>query len=245
VRSIDLNVDLGEGGSQDGPLIALASSANIACGGHAGDAVTMREAVAACVRARVAVGAHPGYEDRGNFGRLPLDVAPETAGNMVGRQVARMAEVAAEAGLRLHHVKPHGALYTQADLDPVLARAVVAAVARVAPGCGFYVPPGGELELAGQQAGLVVRAEGFVDRAYGADGRLVPRGADGAVIDDVGQAVAQALGIVLHDRVRTITGAWLPLRAATLCVHGDGGRAVEILAAARKELAAHGIGIMA
>lgn len=245
MRSIDLNVDLGEGGSQDGPLIALASSANIACGGHAGDAAMMREAVAACVRAGVAVGAHPGYEDRENFGRIQLDVAPETAGDMVGRQVARMASIAAEAGVTLHHVKPHGALYTGADLDPALAGAVAAAVARVVPGCGFYVPPDGELAVAGHEAGLVVRAEGFVDRAYGADGRLVSRSEPGAVIDDVGQAVAQALGIVLHERVRTTTGAWLPLRAATLCVHGDGGRAVEILAAARRELAAHGIGIMA
>jgi len=240
MRRIDLNADLGEGGSQDAALIALASSANIACGGHAGDESTMRAAIDACHAAGVAIGAHPGYEDRAHFGRRPLQLAPAAVTAMVARQVGRLAQMTP-----LQHVKPHGALYTQADRDPTLAAAVAEGVAGVAPACLFYVPPGGELAAAGAGAGLHVRAEGFADRRYAVNGSLVPRGEAGAVIADAGTAVAQALQIACEGRVRTVAGNWCALPAETLCVHGDGAHVLEILRAVRQALMDAGFEIRA
>ena len=182
MRTIDLNADLGEGGSQDAALIALASSANIACGGHAGNDDTMRAAIDGCISAGVAIGAHPGYEDRENFGRRPMDLEPAAVAELVSRQIGRFAKLAARAGAEIHHVKPHGALYHQADHDPALAAAVAESVMCLLPGCGFYVPPAGALAVAGEAAGLDVWAEGFVDRRYQENGALVPRGEPGAVI---------------------------------------------------------------
>jgi UPF0271 protein len=245
MRSIDLNADLGEGGSHDAELTALASSANIACGGHAGDETTMRNAIEACLVHGTAIGAHPGYEDPAHFGRRPLDLAPAAVEDLVSRQVERIAEIAARAGAEVHHIKPHGALYNQADRDPGLAAAVAAGVRKILPGRGFYVPPSGALAAAGKAAGLVVRAEGFADRRYLENGWLVPRGECGAVIEDIGSAVAQALEIARDHRVRAISNTLIPLMAKTLCVHGDGLDAVELLTAVRHALEAAGFTIRA
>lgn len=238
---IDLNVDLGEGGNEDAALIALASSANIACGGHAGDEMTMRAAIQAALEAGVAVGAHPGYEDRENFGRRALDLPLEEVTEMVARQVRRLMEIAAPLGAEIHHVKPHGALYLQADRDAALAGAVVAGVKKWRPGCAFYVPPGGELARAGKCGGLQVVPEGFVDRRYGENGDLLPRAEPGAVIEDQSAAIAQAASIAWHQRVVSASGTVIPLPAATLCVHGDGSHAVATLRAVRNALESTGI----
>jgi UPF0271 protein len=242
--SIDLNVDLGEGGAEDAALIGLASSANIACGGHAGDDTTMRKAIRAARDAGVAVGAHPGYEDREHFGRRALDVPPGVVREMVSRQLGRMREIAAELGAEIRHVKPHGALYLQAHRDAALAAAVVDGVKEGLPGCAFYVPPGGELAGAGERGGLRVIAEGFVDRRYGASGDLLPRGAPGAIIEDLEAAIAQARNIALHGRVTADSGESMPLSVATLCVHGDGRHAAATLRAVRAALEAAGIAIL-
>ena len=238
--TIDLNADLGEGGANDAALIALASSANIACGGHAGDEETMRAAIAACLAAGVAIGAHPGYEDREHFGRREMPMEPAAVAEMVVRQVSRLAAL---AGGAIHHVKPHGALYNQADRDRSLAEAVAEGVVRSAPGCEFYVPPGGALAAAGEAAGLIVRPEGFADRRYRENGTLVPRGEPGAVIEDADEAVAQALQIACAARVETVAGAWFPLPARTLCVHGDSPQSVALLRAVRATLEAAGFTI--
>lgn len=238
--TIDLNADLGEGGSQDAALIALVSSANIACGGHAGDESTMRAAIDACLAAGVAIGAHPGYEDREHFGRRALEISPAAVTDLVVRQVARLAEMTT-----LHHVKPHGALYNQANRDPILAAAVVEGVASVVPGCQFYAPPGGALAAAAKIAGLRLRAEGFADRRYTESGDLVPRDKAGAMIEEVGEAVAQAMQIACKGRVETTAGTWFPLPAQTLCVHGDSLHAVETLRAVRQALIAAGIKLQA
>jgi 5-oxoprolinase (ATP-hydrolysing) subunit A len=243
-RAIDLNADLGEGGTRDVWLLPLLSSANIACGGHAGDAQTMRLTVAACMQAGVAVGAHPGYEDPGNFGRRMLVMPAADVLEMVARQVGRLAAVAADAGARVRHVKPHGALYHQADLDPALAAAVAEAAARVLPGCGFFVPPDGALAAAGRQAGLRVVAEGFADRRYAADGQLVARSEPASVIEGIDDAVAQAMEIACGRRVRTADGSFRPLPAETLCVHGDNPQALEILQAVRQALLRAGLAIL-
>lgn len=244
MRSIDLNVDLGEGGEHDGELIALASSANIACGGHAGDESTMRCAIACCLANGVAIGAHPGYEDPGHFGRRALELRPSEIEELVCRQVIRLAEIAARESAPVHHVKPHGVLYNQADRNPEIASAVVDGVKRILPGCGFYVPPGGALATAGRAAGLRVTGEGFADRSYQDDGSLVPRGQAGAVIEDIETAVAQALRIACEGRVTTASGAIIPLAARTLCVHGDGAQAVLLLRAVRGALEQAGFAIV-
>lgn len=245
MRTIDLNADLGEGGSQDAALIALASSANIACGGHAGDDETMQNAIEAALAAGVAIGAHPGYEDPEHFGRRALNLGAAEVTDLVSRQVERLAKLAAQAGAEIHHVKPHGALYNQADRDLDLAAAVAEGARRIVPGCRFYVPPAGALAAAGTAAGLSVIAEGFVDRRYQENGALVPRGETNAVIGDIEAAVAQALKIACERRVLTVANTWLPLPAETLCVHGDGAEAVAMLRAVRQALEAAGFRIRA
>lgn len=228
MRSIDLNADLGEGGTQDAALLALVSSANIACGGHAGDEETMRRSIELALASGVAIGAHPGYEDREHFGRLAMTLPLEEVTSLVRRQLEKLAALANEAGATLHHVKPHGALYNQACRDPLLAAAVVAGVS---PGLILYALPNSALSGAGRAAGLTVCAEGFADRRYRDDGSLMPRGEPGAVIKDVDAAVAQALAIASNGEVRT------------LCVHGDGATAVAILQALRPKLAAAGLAV--
>lgn len=245
MRHIDLNADLGEGGSQDAALIALASSANIACGGHAGDETTMRHSIEASLAAGVAIGAHPGYEDPEYFGRRPLDLGPAAVADLVSRQIERLAVLAARAGAEIHHVKPHGALYTQADVSPDLAAAVTTGVCRVLPGCGFYAPPGGALAAAGRAAGLSVHGEGFIDRRYQENGVLVPRGEPGAVIEDLESSVAQAMELACKQQVRTVGNTLLHLPAETLCVHGDGTQAVALLRYVRMALESAGFTISA
>lgn len=231
MRSIDLNADLGEGGTEDEALLALVTSANIACGGHAGDEETMRRSIKNALACGVAIGAHPGYEDREHFGRLAMTLPLEKVTDLVRRQVNKLFTLASEAGARLHHVKPHGALYNQAARDPLLAAAVVEGIARVSPDLILYAQPKSALAEAGRAAGLTVRAEGFADRRYRDDGSLMPRGEPGAVIKDVDAAVAQAIDIAS-------TGA-----VETLCVHGDGVTAVAILRALRGKLGEAGLAV--
>ncbi len=240
MRTIDLNADLGEGGADDAELIALVTSANIACGGPAGDEETMRMAIEACWLAGVAIGAHPGYADREHFGRRPISLLPSQVKDLVATQLACFLEIARRVRAHVHHVKPHGALYHQADHDPQLAEAVAAATAEILPRCIFYTPPGGMMAAAASHAGLKVRAEGFMDRRYAENGALVPRGEPGAVITDLPLAVAQALQIACEQRVQTAQGTWLSLPAETLCVHGDSPYAVAILREARTALVAAG-----
>lgn len=243
MRHIDLNADLGEGGLQDAALIAVASSANIACGGHAGDETTMRRAIEAALTFRVAIGAHPGYEDPQHFGRRPLDLGAAAVADLVSRQIERLAVLAARAGAKIHHVKPHGALYTQASGSPELAAGVAAGVRRILPGCGFYAPPGGPLAAAGSAAGLSVHGEGFIDRRYLEDGTLVPRDVAGAVIEDLESAVAQAMEIACKQQVSTVANTRFHLHAATLCVHGDGIQALALLQTLRQQLESVGFTI--
>jgi len=226
---VDLNADLGEGGSEDEALLGLVSSANIACGGHAGDERTMRRALELAMAAGVAIGAHPSYEDREHFGRRALVLPLDKVTDLIRRQVGKLAELAAEAGARLNHVKPHGSLYNQADRDAALAAAVVEGIVSISPELILYAPPSGKLAAAGRAAGLTVRAEGFADRRYLEDGSLMPRAEPGAVISNVDDAVAQARAIISNGKVETV------------CVHGDGPTAVAILRTLRGALEADGL----
>jgi 5-oxoprolinase (ATP-hydrolysing) subunit A len=231
MRVIDLNADLGEGGTDDAALLALVSSANIACGGHAGDDETMRRTINLARASGVAIGAHPGYEDRENFGRVALVLPLKEITALVRRQVEKLASFASDAGGRIHHVKPHGALYNQASRDLLLAAAVVKGVTAISPDLILYALPNSALADAGRAAGLTVWHEGFADRRYRDDGSLMPRGEPGAVIKDVETAVAQALEIASGGTVET------------LCIHGDGSTAVAMLRAIRAELGEAGFAV--
>jgi UPF0271 protein len=221
MRRIDLNADLGEGGTDDAALLALVTSCNIACGGHAGSDEIMRRTVELANSAGVSIGAHPGYEDRENFGRREMTLSLQAVTDLVARQVEKLAGF---AGGQLHHVKPHGALYNQANRNDLLAGAVVEGVMGISPTLMLYAPPSGALAKAARAAGFVVRPEGFADRRYRTDGSLVPRSEPGAVISDIDEAVAQALELASGGVIET------------LCVHGDGARAVEMLRAIRFHL---------
>lgn len=239
-RSIDLNADLGEGSPHDAALMALASSVNIACGGHAGDAGSIRSAIARAVAAGCAIGAHPGYEDPGHFGRRPLALPPAEVAAQLTRQLERFLAIATECGVPIHHVKPHGALYLQACGDPELAATVAGTIAGLLPGTMLYAPAGSGLQHAAIQAGLRPVAEAFADRRYRADGTLVPRSHPAAVLGDPEQALAQALRISRQGEVVTIDGTCIPMPARTLCVHGDGPETLTLLRRLREQLLADG-----
>jgi UPF0271 protein len=238
--SVDLNCDLGEGAGQDAALMPLITSANIACGAHAGDAATMGATVALARQHRVAIGAHPGFEDRAGFGRTerPLDAAE--AVRLVATQVARLAEI---AGAELRHVKLHGALYNQVSREPVLAAAVAAELARAWPRLAVFALAESAFARAARAAGLSVAEEVFADRTYRRDGSLTPRAQPGALIADEAAAVAQVLRLVRDGAVVATDGATVALRADTICLHGDGAHAVAFARRLRKELAAAGVAV--
>jgi len=244
-RTIDLNGDVGEGFGpyaigRDRDLIPLLSSANIACGFHAGDPRTMRETVERCIEAGVAVGAHPGLPDRAGFGRRALALTAQEAADDLLYQLGALDAFVRAAGGRIRHVKLHGALYHMADRSEALAEAVAQAVRRFDPAIGLFVPPDGLLERAARAAGLKTAAEAFADRRYGADGRLLPRGSAGAVLERPEEAAAQALDIASRGVVRTADGGTAEVRAGTLCIHGDSPGAPEIAAAVRRALEREG-----
>lgn len=238
---IDLNCDLGEGSGQDADLMRWVTSANIACGAHAGDASTMRATVRLANRHGVSVGAHPGYADRENFGRLEQRRAPEEVYRLVLAQTQLLLQIAADEGVRVRHVKPHGALYNQAARDGGLAAAVAKAVTSADPNLILFGPGGSALVQAGEAEGLVVASEVFADRTYESDGSLTPRSRPGSVIEDPGAAVAQAIRLVTAGRVRATNGREIELRADTLCLHGDGVHAVAFAQGIAQALALAGV----
>ncbi len=242
---IDLNADLGEGNGDDAGLLEVVSSASVACGGHAGDRVSMYATSDAARRRRVRIGAHPSYEDRPNFGRLALDVSPAELERQVVRQLRALAMEAVRVGSSISFVKPHGALYHAMLANPGHAEAVVGAVAQWAPAMPVLGPPRSLfLKLAGE-AGLRPVAEGFADRAYTRDGTLVPRSLPGAVLQDVGAVVEQALLMATERRVRTVDGTVIELDVASICLHGDTSGSVLLARAVRVALEAADVEVAA
>lgn len=239
MRQIDFNCDLGEGCAGDARIIPLISSASIACGGHAGDARTMRDTVALCLQHGVAIGAHPSYEDREHFGRRELALPPAAIRDLVTRQLERFAEVCAQASAPLRHVKPHGALYNLAARDRDTAEAIAGAVHDFDPALRLFGLAGSQLTAAGEVAGLRVMHEVFAERAYDADGRLAPRGSPEAVIEDA--SLAQVRTLLRDGVVIARDGSRVPLRADTLCLHGDRPDAVAFARALRAALEDEGI----
>lgn len=244
MKSIDLNCDLGEGAGHDEALMGLITSANIACGGHAGDLDSMREAIKQARFHGVAIGAHPGYADREHFGRRELSLAPHEITEMVRAQIESMRSVARELGVPMIHVKPHGALYNQAAKHREIAEAVVAAIQAVDGQLRLFALSGSELILAGQKAGLSVANEVFVDRTYRGDGSLTSRKDAGALLEDVNDRVDQAMSMLCEGVVPTIDGTRVPIIADTICVHGDGANAVETVRELRAALTRAGVEIV-
>ncbi len=223
---IDLNADLGEGCGNDSALMPLISSANIACGFHAGDARTMQESVRLALAHGVAIGAHPSFPDRENFGRTAMQLPPETVYAQMLYQIGALAAIVRAEGSRLTHVKPHGMLYNQAAKQPPLAEAIARAVKSLDPGLMLVGLAGSELIHAGERYGLATREEVFADRGYLADGSLVPRSEPGALIEDDDEAVSRTLEMVLNGRVQSRDGVWATVNAQTVCLHGDGAHAL-------------------
>jgi 5-oxoprolinase (ATP-hydrolysing) subunit A len=250
MASVDLNADLGEGFGRyrfpaDEAILDIVSSANVACGFHAGDPVVIRHTVDEAARRGVAIGAHPGYPDLLGFGRRELAATPPEIEAYVIYQVGALQAFCTAAGTRLRFVKAHGALYNRAARDPAAADAIAHAVRVVDPGLAFLGLAGSELVKAARRAKLAVAEEAFIDRAYAADGTLLPRSHPGAVLHDPAVCVDRAARMVLDGLVEAVDGTMLPVRADSLCAHGDGPNAVELLTAVRKRLETAGVRIAA
>lgn len=237
---IDLNCDLGEGAGHDAELMPLITSANIACGAHAGDFATMQKTVALALRHGVAVGAHPGFPDRENFGRRKLALTPAEIRATVRAQMEALRTLSP-----LVHVKPHGALYNMAARDPVIAAAVADAVQEFDSALIVFAPAHSELSLAAHARGLRVANEIFADRTYRRDGSLTPRSEPDALISDEHAAAAQVLRMLREGVVRVGDGTNVAIRADTVCVHGDGASPGKFIRRLRAELAAAGVEICA
>jgi len=228
---------------QDAALMASITSANVACGFHAGDPGAMRETVALAKAHGVAVGAHPGFPDLVGFGRREMTATPQEVEDFVVYQVAALAGMAAAQGVSLQHVKAHGALYNMACRDRALAEAIARAVAMVDRKLILFGLPGSELLRAGEAAGLPVAAEVFADRAYERDGSLASRHKPGSVIHDRAAVVARAVRMVRDRDVVAVDGSVIPLEAQTICLHGDTPGAADLARAVRSGLEKAGVEI--
>lgn len=239
--AVDLNCDLGEGSGHDAELMPLVTSANIACGAHAGDEKTMRETVLAAKRSGAAIGAHPGFADREHFGRRELSLSASEIVTLVRDQVEALRRIASSAGATVTHVKPHGALYNLAARDAATADAVAEAVAGVDDRLWLYGLAGGELLEAGRARGLRVASEVFADRTYQPDGTLTPRTRPDALLHDASASVAQVMRMIRDHKVRALDGSDVRIEADTICLHGDGEGAVAFARALRAALAGAGV----
>ncbi len=244
-RSIDLNADLGEGQGFDDQLMGIISSASIACGGHAGDEGTMRATLMAAKRCNVVAGAHPGFVDRENFGRIKLDIAPEIVAQQVVEQVKTISQIADEVRHPIRYIKLQGALYNWASLDESFARTIFCALKASFPDLAIMALDNSVQLRVAAKMGLTTIAEAFVDRTYTDHGLLVDRSKAGAVIVDPEAALNQALGIVLDRFIRSQEGTLLPSHAQSLCLHGDNVAALDLARAVSKGLRGAGVNIQA
>ncbi len=248
--AIDLNCDMGESFGawtmgQDEAVLPFVTSANVACGFHAGDPQVMLATVRAAVRHGVKVGAHVALPDLQGFGRREMKLTPAEAHAFTLYQLGALDGVARACGAKLAHVKPHGALYNMAARDPALSAAIATAVAAFDRGLVLFGLAGGALVAAGRAAGLRVAEEAFADRSYEPDGQLTPRGIAGAVLSDPAAAAAQAVALATRGEVIARGGATVSLRADTICVHGDRVDAAALAGALREALAAAGLRVEA
>jgi len=244
--NIDLNCDLGEGQGDDAAILPFLTSTSVACGLHAGGPSVMRRTVDEAARLGVAVGAHPGFDDRARFGRVELALPAAELYDLTAYQIGALAVFVRRAGVAIAHVKAHGALYHLAARSAEAAQAIARATLETAGAVVFVGAPGSQMESAARDHGLAFAAEGFADRTYGDDGRLLPRSDPRALVDGDDAAVAtRAVEMVRGQRVPTAGGASLPMPMHTLCLHGDDPRAAGRARAIRSALEQAGLTVAA
>ncbi len=239
---VDLNADLGEGAGHDEELLTFVSSANISCGRHAGSAEMMRESIRAASERGVAVGAHPGFDDRENFGRREMELPGEEIYALVVSQLEAFRATAESLGVRAHHLKPHGALYNMAARSEEVADAIVRAVQKVDASLILYASAPSALSRLAEAAEVRIAREVFADRNYMPDGSLVPRGRPDALLHDAEKAANRVFGMLRDNTVRAIDGSEVRVEVDTICVHGDTPGAVQF--AQQLRLALHQMGIV-
>ncbi len=248
MKTIDLNCDLGEGvgigeDNGDAAIFPLISSANIACGFHAGNAQIMRRSVLLAKRYNVAIGAHPGTHDLQGFGRRAMDLSAEDVENLLLYQIGALDAFARAVGDKIRHIKPHGWLYNEASRNVTIAETIAGTVKGLNPQIILFGAAGSHLIAAAKKAQLPYAEEVFADRTYQNDGSLTPRSQPGSLISDPDQAALQCLDIVLKGKLKTAGGAEISLHADTICVHGDNPSVLSILKHVREELSRNGFQI--
>jgi 5-oxoprolinase (ATP-hydrolysing) subunit A len=241
--TIDLNCDMGEGMLTDAAIIPFISSANIACGYHAGDEATIRATIALCQRHNVAIGAHPGFDDKASVGRLPVHLSSADLYRLVWEQLEIMNKICTEMEATLHHVKPHGALYNMTAVDAAMSRTLAQAVFDFNPQLVYYGLSGSVMIREAEAMGLKTANEVFADRTYQDDGTLTPRSQSNALIDVEEVALKQVLQILNEKSVTATNGRVIPLRANTICLHGDGPHALILAGAIHRQLLSMGFSI--
>ncbi len=241
--TIDLNCDMAEGIGNEAELMPWISSANIACGYHAGNEELMKYTIELCQKYNVAVGAHPSFPDRENFGRTNMNLPTDKVYQLVAEQLQIIHKIAQQQGAQLHHVKPHGALYNMAAKDPVLARAIAKAVKDFDDRLIFYGLSQSVMIDEAQKLNLKTAQEVFADRTYQPDGSLTPRTQPNALITDESKALQQAIRLAKENRVASISGKQISLKADTICLHGDGAHAVAFAKLIHAQMISEKIGI--
>lgn len=242
-KTIDLNCDMGEGLDNDALLMPLISSANIACGFHAGNEDTMKRTIELAIHHNVAIGAHPGFPDQANFGRTEMVLSEQQLFDLMTEQIYLLKKMTESFGRKIHHVKPHGALYNMAARDREMARIIAASIKSVDASYILYGLSSSKLISEAAALELRTAAETFADRTYQKDGSLTPRTLPGAMIEKAADSLQQVLQMVGDKKVTTIDGVRIPINADTICIHGDGKHAVAFAALIRKNLLANQITI--
>lgn len=234
--TIDINCDLGEGFSNDAALMPFICSANIACGFHAGDITTMQKTIALCFEHGVAIGAHPGFNDKANFGRKNILLTDAQLYNLIAKQVELLQNICAKEGVVLHHVKPHGALYNMAASNTTMSAIIAKAIKAINSSLIVYGLSNSYLISEPQAVGLLTAAEVFADRTYQSNGILTPRSEPNAMLTNTADALKQVVQMVQHQTVTATNGSTIPIKAQTICIHGDGEHALDFAKAINKSM---------
>jgi UPF0271 protein len=241
VMSIDLNCDLGEGMPNDEDLMPFISSANVACGFHAGDTGTMQKTIELCLKYNVAIGAHPGFDDKKNFGRVSMNLPDEALQELIQNQLHAIGRICKSMNATLHHVKPHGALYNMAAKDACISQIIATAVFDFDSSLIYYGLSGSNMVKEAARAGLRTAHEVFADRTYQSDGSLTTRGEKNALIANEEDMLNQVMQMISEKSVTSLDGSKVPMQADTICLHGDGVHAVHFARRMASHLKNNGI----
>lgn len=250
MKKIDLNCDMGEGFGawqmgRDNEIMDYVSSINIACGFHAGDASVIRKTVETAIKKNVVIGAHPSFPDLQGFGRREMKLSPQETFDIVLYQISALKGICESFGAKLHHVKPHGALYNQAARNVEIAEAIAKAVKASDENLILYGLSGSFLISEAEKSGLKTASEVFADRTYNSEGNLTPRSQANALIENAEQALSQVLQMIFEKTVTTTNGEKISIKADTICIHGDGAHAVEFAKIINKKLIENNVEISA